>query len=105
MAKMDPTSDLVKKLNDGVISTLYNTVPHPTASYLGSTSFRQADGGGNNLSNPDVGRAGTPYSRSVQGRAGLPRSSLPDPGLIFDTVLKRKGVSISFPLQYEVERN
>jgi linoleate 10R-lipoxygenase len=103
MAKLDPTSDVVKKLNDGVISTLYNTVPHPTASYVGPTAFRQADGGGNDLDKPEVGRAGTPYSRSVQGRAGLPLSSLPDPGLVFDTILKRKGVSMF--LSVSCERN
>ncbi|KDR69074.1 hypothetical protein GALMADRAFT_933805 [Galerina marginata CBS 339.88] len=92
LARLDPYSDLSKKLNDGVIDTLYNTVPHPPASYLSpSYSFRQADGGCNNLENHDLGRAGTPYARSVQGKAGLPRSSLPDAGLIFDTILKRKG--------------
>ena len=93
---MDPSSNLAKKLNNDVISTLYNTVPHPNASYLGPNSFRAADGGGNDLQNPDVGRAGMPYARSVQGKAGLPPSSLPDPGLIFDTILKRKGVRIFF---------
>ncbi|KAF5372301.1 hypothetical protein D9615_009236 [Tricholomella constricta] len=94
LARLDPHSDLCKKLNNSVINTLYNTVPHPPASYLGPAhSFRQADGGGNNLNDPDIGRAGRPYARSVQGKAGLPRTSLPDPGLVFDTVLKRKGVS------------
>jgi hypothetical protein len=90
---MDPTSDLSKKLNNNVIDTLYNTVPHPPASYLGPAHcFRQADGGGNNLENPDLGRGGTRYARSVQPRAGLPRASLPDAGLIYDTILKKKGV-------------
>lgn len=55
--------------------------------------FRHADGSGNNLENPDLGRSGTPYARSVQGKYGLPRSSLPDPGLVFDTILKRQRVS------------
>ncbi|RDB16366.1 Psi-producing oxygenase A [Hypsizygus marmoreus] len=91
LARLDPYSDVTKKLNNAVIGTLYNTVPHPPASYLGpATSFRQADGGGNNLQDPDVGRGGTPYSRSVQGKAALPRHSLPDPGLIFDTILKKR---------------
>jgi len=81
-------------LNDGVIDTLYNTVPHPPVSFLSPHySFRQANGSCNNLENPDLGRAGTPYARSVQSKAGLPRSSLPDGGLIFDTILKRKGAS------------
>jgi hypothetical protein len=92
LARLDPNSELEHNLNNTVIDTLYNTVPHPPASYLGPQySFRQADGGANNLLNHDIGRAGTPYSRSVQGKAGLPRSSLPDAGLIFDTILKRKG--------------
>ena len=92
LAKMDPYSDLTKKLNDTVIGTLYNTIPHPPASYLGPKHvFREADGRGNNLQDPDLGRAGTPYARSVQGKAGLPRSSLPDAGLVFDAILKRKG--------------
>jgi len=95
LARLDPHSDLAKGMNDDVIGTLYNTVPHPPASYLGSTHcIRQADGGGNNLANPDLGRGGTPYARSVQGKAGLPRSSLPDAGLVFDSILKRKGVCI-----------
>jgi linoleate 10R-lipoxygenase len=80
-------------MNDKVIGTLYNTVPHPPASYLGPAHcFRQADGAGNNLENPDLGRAGTPYARSVQAKGGLPRTALPDAGLIYDTLLKKKGV-------------
>ncbi|KAG6848129.1 hypothetical protein H0H93_003124, partial [Arthromyces matolae] len=91
LGRLDPYSERARTMNNDVIARLYNTVPHPPASYLGPQfMFRQADGGGNNLQNPDIGRAGTPYSRSVQGKAGLPQSSLPDPGLVFDTLLKRK---------------
>ncbi|KAG6830523.1 hypothetical protein H0H87_007821, partial [Tephrocybe sp. NHM501043] len=94
LARLDPCSDIAKTMNNSVIGTLYNTIPHPPASYLGpNNSFRWADGGGNSLENPDLGRAGMPYARSVQGKAGLPRTSLPDPGLVFDAILKRKGVS------------
>ncbi|KAG6817060.1 hypothetical protein H0H87_000238 [Tephrocybe sp. NHM501043] len=92
LALLDPSSDTAKTMNNNLIGNFYNTLPHPPASYLGpNDSFRQADGGGNNLESPDIGRAGTPYARSVQGTVGLPRTSLPDPGLIFDTILKRKG--------------
>ncbi|KAG6890061.1 hypothetical protein C0992_003159 [Termitomyces sp. T32_za158] len=92
LARLDPNGDLAKKMNNGLIDMLYNTVPHPPAAYVGPRhSFRRADGGGNNLLNPDLGRAGMPYARSVQGKAGLPRTSLPDAGLVFDTILKRKG--------------
>jgi hypothetical protein len=64
-----------------MVGTLYNTIPYSPASYLGPTKFRQANGGGNNLQNPDLIRAGQPYARSVQGKAGLPEPSLP--GSIF----------------------
>ncbi|KAL0959663.1 hypothetical protein HGRIS_011365 [Hohenbuehelia grisea] len=91
MARLDPSTDVAKSMNNKIISTLYNTVPHPPAAYLGPNHmFRQADGGGNSLQDPDCGRAGRPYARSVQGKAGLPRTSLPDPGIVFDTILKRK---------------
>ncbi|RDB17409.1 Psi-producing oxygenase A [Hypsizygus marmoreus] len=92
LARLDPHSDLTRRMNDFVIDKLYNTVDHPPASYLGPVhSFRQADGGGNNLHTPDLGRGGTPYARSVQGKEGLPATSLPDPGLIFDTILRKNG--------------
>jgi hypothetical protein len=93
LAKMDPSSAIAGKMNNAVIETLYNTVPHPPASFLGPEhTFRKADGEGNNLDNADLGRGGRPYARSVQGRAGLPKASLPDAGLVFDSILKRKGV-------------
>ena len=80
-------------MNDKVIDMLYNTLVHPPASYLGPAHcFRQADGGGNNLQDPDLGRAGMPYARSVQPKSGLPRTALPDAGLVFDTILKKRSV-------------
>jgi hypothetical protein len=39
-----------------------------------------------------MGQAGTPYSRSVQQYHAIPQNTLPDPGLVFDTLLKRDGV-------------
>lgn len=58
--------------------------------------FREADGGGNNLLQPDIGRAGQHYARSVQGRHPMPAHALPDPGLVFDVLLKRRGVCLFF---------
>ena len=84
---------MAKNMNDKVINMLYNTIAHPPASYLGPAhSFREADGGGNNLLNPDLGRSGLPYARSVQSKSGLPRTELPDAGLVYDTILKKKRV-------------
>ncbi|KAG6847554.1 hypothetical protein H0H93_007410, partial [Arthromyces matolae] len=93
LARLDPNSDTAKKMNNDVIKMFYESVPHPPASFMGARhAFRNADGSGNNLQNPDLGRAGTAYARSVQGTAGLPRTSLPDPGIVYDSILKRKGV-------------
>lgn len=39
-----------------------------------------------------MGKAGTPYSRSVQQTHPLPAQELPDPGLVFDTLLRREKV-------------
>ena len=50
--------------------------------------YRSADGSGNNPLWPDLGKAGSPYSRSVppvQPKA----AAMPDPELVFDQLLKR----------------
>jgi linoleate 10R-lipoxygenase len=77
---------------DKALGILYNTVPHPPAALLGQEhAFRAADGKGNNLQDENYGRAGTGYARSVQPQFCVAPTSLPDPGLIFDTLLKRRG--------------
>lgn len=116
---------------------LYETLPHPPASYvgtdvptaIGSTAasasnytavakengrsdapysppvvqrmpfeFRSADGSGNNPLAPDLGKAGTPYARTVQAKHPTVRNTLPDTGLVFDTLLKARDVGfVIFP--------
>jgi hypothetical protein len=39
-----------------------------------------------------MGKASLPYARSVQQTHPLPRNMLPDAGLVFDSLLKRKKV-------------
>lgn len=39
---------------------------------------------------PQLGRAGTPYARDVENKNPLPANALPDPGLVFDTLLRAK---------------
>ncbi|KAJ7133385.1 heme peroxidase [Mycena epipterygia] len=91
LSGMPPGSDIAKKMSNSAISLLYNTIPHPRDALLGAVnSFRQADGGGNNLQIPDLGRAGTPYARSVQGKWCMAPTSLPEPGVIFDTLMKAR---------------
>ena len=50
------------------------------------------DGSYNNVCDPTMGKAAEPYARSVQQQHALPNNMLPDPGLVFDTLLKRDKV-------------
>ncbi|KAK0238937.1 linoleate diol synthase [Armillaria nabsnona] len=87
-----PPGQFADTLQNKVISLLYNDLAHPPATYLGNDyKFRKADGSNNNVLAPDMGKAGTPYARSVQQIHPLPRRNMPDSGLIFDTLLKRDG--------------
>lgn len=75
---------------------VYNDLAHPPATYIGPEyQFRAADGSSNNPDAPNLGKAGTPYARSVQGANPLPRNQMPDAGLVFDTLLRREKVRIS----------
>ena len=51
--------------------------------------FRSADRSGNNDSDPNIGKAFSPYSRSCTGSRPLPDSELPDPGLAYDALIRR----------------
>ncbi|THV00497.1 hypothetical protein K435DRAFT_854731 [Dendrothele bispora CBS 962.96] len=41
---------------------------------------------------PKLGEAGTPYSRNVQNQWCMSSKALPDPNLVFDSLLKRRKV-------------
>ena len=51
--------------------------------------FRSADGAGNSAFDPDMGKSFTPYSRSCTDSRPLPDSELPDPGLVYDALIRR----------------
>ncbi|KAF8603914.1 heme peroxidase [Ceratobasidium sp. AG-I] len=90
MSRLPRDSALARKGQDAVISMLWKDLPHPAATYVGDKyRFRSADGGGNNIEQPNLGRAGTAYSRSVPQTHPLPLSELPDPELVFECLLKR----------------
>lgn len=75
--------------------SVYNDLAHPAPTSIGNQyAWRTADGSFNNIQAPDMGKAGTPYSRSVQQTHPLPKNQLPDASLVFDTLLKREGVSL-----------
>lgn len=72
------------------MTTLYNDLQHPPISYLGTDyQYRSADGSFNSMLHPNLGKAGTPYARTVAPKTMQP-GALPDPGIIFDSVMTRK---------------
>lgn len=77
----------------GPVDTVFYDLPHPPATYMGNQyRWRTADGSYNNVQIPDMGKAGTPYSRSVQAVHPLDRGELPDPELLYKALLKREEV-------------
>ncbi|EKM48647.1 uncharacterized protein PHACADRAFT_214715 [Phanerochaete carnosa HHB-10118-sp] len=61
--------------------------PTPRAPW----AFRSADGSGNNVWRPALGQSGRPYARDVESEQPLPANVLPDPGLVFDALLRSRG--------------
>ncbi|KAF8630607.1 hypothetical protein AX15_002834 [Amanita polypyramis BW_CC] len=80
-------SSMKKRTNSSV--PLYPSVPNLPCSFVGPTyTSRRADGGGNNVLFPDIGRAGMAYARNVPSEHRF--EALPEPGLVFDTLLKAR---------------
>lgn len=85
---------------------MYKDLPHPPGGYLSvyydktsleikspehvKYAFRPADGSNYNPLFPSLGKAGSPYARSVPATRSVPKHVLPDPGLVFDTLLRRE---------------
>ncbi|KAG6837017.1 hypothetical protein H0H93_016224 [Arthromyces matolae] len=97
--------ELSSKLQQSVISLLYKDLPHPPRGYLAQFDplkpsdetrpdlpfpFRSADGSNYNPAVPSLGKAGSPYARSVPPTHVNNKHNLPDPGLLFDHILRRK---------------
>lgn len=88
-AKLKPTSKAAADISDAFIKQLWDDLPHPPVASLGSEfKYRSADGKNNNLQHPDLGKAGQPYARSTRPQV-FQNVSLPDPGLIFDSLFAR----------------
>ncbi|KAJ6515136.1 linoleate diol synthase [Mycena vitilis] len=87
-----PEGNIATSLQNKTVELLYNDLSHPHATNIGNGyAWRSADGSNNNVNLPEMGKAGTPYARSVQQSHPLPKHELPDAGLVFDTLLKRDG--------------
>lgn len=84
-------STLGERAGAQIINMLWKDLPHPAGTTASPEArYRKPDGSGNNPWNADMGKAGSPYSRSVP--PGRPRGpDLPDPELVFENLLRRKG--------------
>ncbi|KAL9592549.1 MAG: hypothetical protein Q9179_006606, partial [Wetmoreana sp. 5 TL-2023] len=89
VAGLPSNSKLRVDLTNSFINELWNSLEHPPMSYLGDKYiYRQPDGSCNNPLYPQLGAANTPYARSVNPNVLSP-GAMPDPGLIFDSVMAR----------------
>lgn len=78
------------------ISRDQNDLSRPPLTRLGyEYAWRSADGSKNNVANPDLGKTGSPYARCVSQTNPFVNHQLPDPGLVFDTLLRRDKVRFS----------
>ena len=82
-------SGLSQTVSDDFISMLWHDLPHPSPTMAGPTSrYRRHDGGNNNPWIPEMGKAGSPYSRNVPPTK--PKGpNLPDVESVFEALLKR----------------
>lgn len=79
-----------EKLTSAFLGELWNSMQHPPLSYMSDEwKYRSADGRNNSYIFPMLGAANTPYARSVNPKISQP-GALPDPGLIFDSILARE---------------
>ncbi|KAK2592292.1 hypothetical protein QQS21_010012 [Conoideocrella luteorostrata] len=96
-ASLPNGSGLRDDLSGQFIKTLWKNLEHPPVSYLGDQfKYRTADGSNNNIMYPRLGASNSPYARSVVSQH-KPARVLPDPGLIFDTILSREGAARPHP--------
>ncbi|KFY05512.1 hypothetical protein V492_08483 [Pseudogymnoascus sp. VKM F-4246] len=91
LQSLPTNSGLSQTVSNNFIGMLWKDLPHPPPTTVGPTArYRQPDGSGNNPWVPEMGKAGSPYCRSVPPMK--PKGpNLPDPELVFDQLLKRSG--------------
>ena len=88
-SRLPHTSKLRERLTVTQVETLWKSLQHPPTSYFGSQYiYRQADGGFNNILDPTLGRAGSPYARSVKPMTKMPGAP-PDAYTVFDALYSR----------------
>ncbi|GIK07559.1 hypothetical protein Aspvir_003225 [Aspergillus viridinutans] len=88
-AKLPDKSKTREKATHAFLGVLWKSLPHPPLSYVGDKyAYRSADGSYNNPTLPWLGAANTEYARTTEPSHMKP-ASLPDPGLIFDSIFAR----------------
>ncbi len=94
VANKDGQQDVAKDVSSSTIefqapgdpqTILRAAVPKPPDAMF---QYRTPDGSYNNILNPDLGRAGTPYAKSVRTEKRL-HGVKPDAGLLFDMLMAR----------------
>ncbi|KAI4624563.1 hypothetical protein J4E83_004238 [Alternaria metachromatica] len=93
------TSSTLDETNtSSLLKTFCRDMEQPVYSSLGGRyKYRSADGSNNNIHLPNVGKAGSYYARMVTPRH-IP-TKLPDPELLFDTLLAREAKPKLHPTQ------
>ncbi|CAJ2503004.1 Uu.00g103980.m01.CDS01 [Anthostomella pinea] len=89
VAGLPDRSRLREEVTNRLLDELWNTLDHPPLLYMGDKhQYRMADGSWNNPMQPMLGAAGSTYARTC--RPGIvPLGAMPDPGLIFESIMKR----------------
>ncbi|MCJ1260674.1 hypothetical protein MMC22_000536 [Lobaria immixta] len=89
-SELPVTSKNGVRLTNSLVNKLWSDLQHPPSTFLGEEYiYRRADGSNNNIVQPQIGAANTPYARTVRSQTVNP-AYLPDPGTIFDSVMVRK---------------
>ena len=89
-ATLPPEDILSQNITSTFLTQLWDDLQHPPPMLLSDDfNYRQPDGSKNNYALPHIGAAGMPYARTVTPKT-LKAGAMPDPGVLFDTVMARK---------------
>lgn len=87
---LPPDGVTSKAITSDFITTLWKDLEHPPQDLMADEyDYRQPDGSKNSLQYPHIGKAGMPYARTTAPQS-LKQGAMPDPGVLFDTVMARK---------------
>lgn len=86
-----PDDFISKKVTDEFVTTLWNDLQHPPQVFMDDKyQYRTADGSNNSYLHPKLGAAHESYARTVKPSSIQSAGALPDPGVLFDTLMARE---------------